>query len=67
VYLFGNGADKFKEIFKDNNSINFIDDITCSAKGMVSLSEQKFMDNDFEDAAYFEPNYGKEFYTTAKV
>lgn len=67
VYLFGNGADKFKELFKNNSNINFIDDIICSAKGMVKLSEEKFQAKSFEDVAYFEPNYGKEFYTTAKV
>lgn len=67
VYLFGNGADKFKELFKNNSNINFIDEIICSAKGMVKLSEEKFQAKSFEDVAYFEPNYGKEFYTTAKV
>lgn len=67
VYLFGNGADKFKELFKNNSNINFIDDIICSAKGMIKLSEEKFQTKSFEDVAYFEPNYGKEFYTTAKV
>lgn len=67
VYLFGNGAAKFKALFKDNSNINFIDDIICSAKGMIKLSEQKLNNKSFEDTAYFEPNYGKEFYTTAKV
>lgn len=67
VYLFGNGADKFKELFKNKSKINFIDGIICSAKGMVKLSEEKFQAKSFEDVAYFEPNYGKEFYTTAKV
>ncbi|MFB0998181.1 MAG: hypothetical protein QMC28_05735 [Flavobacteriales bacterium] len=44
---------------------NFIDNIECSAKGMVTVSERKFINKEFEDTAYFEPNYGKEFYTTA--
>lgn len=62
-HLFGNGSEKLKELLSTNNSINFIDNITCSAKGMVSLSEEKFNAKEFEDVAYFEPNYGKEFYT----
>ena len=62
-YLFGNGAKKLKEELKDNKTVNFIDNIECSARGMVTLSEEKFQEKIFEDVAYFEPNYGKEFYT----
>lgn len=62
-YLFGNGAQKLKEVLKNNPSINFIDNILCSAKGMVKVAEEKYNSKDFEDVAYFEPNYGKEFYT----
>lgn len=62
-YLFGNGAEKLKEVVKNNSNIHFIDNIHCSARGMIALAEQKYIENDFEDVAYFEPNYGKEFYT----
>jgi tRNA threonylcarbamoyladenosine biosynthesis protein TsaB len=31
---------------------------------MVNLSYNKFKNNEFEDVAYFEPYYLKEFYTT---
>lgn len=62
-YIFGNGAEKLKEILKVNTSIHFINDVFCSARGMISLAEEKFQQKDFEDVAYFEPNYGKEFYT----
>ena len=62
-YLFGNGANKLKEVLANNASIHFIDNIHCSAKGMVSVSEKKYNNKNFEDVAYFEPNYGKEFYS----
>ena len=62
-YLFGNGADKLKEVLAENKTVQFIDNIFCTATGMVEISERKFKQKDFEDVAYFEPNYGKEFYT----
>ena len=62
-YIFGNGAEKLKEVLKINTSIHFINEVFCSARGMVSIAEEKFQQKDFEDVAYFEPNYGKEFYT----
>lgn len=62
-YLFGNGAAKLKEVFAHNSTIHFIDDIYCSARGMVKIAEEKYNLKEFEDVAYFEPNYGKEFYT----
>lgn len=67
IYLFGNGASKLKEILNHNSNIHFLDHVKCSAKGMIKLASQKFIENDFVDVAYFEPNYGKEFYTTMKV
>lgn len=66
IYLFGNGAQKLKSLFSEQPNIHFVDDIKCSAKGMIHLAYQKFLTQDFVDTAYFEPNYGKEFYTTAK-
>ena len=65
-YFFGNGAEKLKEVFLGKDGYNFIDNIECSARGMVAVSERKYTNKEFADTAYFEPNYGKEFYTTAK-
>ncbi len=67
IYLFGNGSNKLKDILVNKVNINFIDDIECTAKSMISLAYTKFSDKDFVDVAYYEPNYGKEFYTTAKI
>ena len=63
VYLFGDGANKLVNVL-NNSTIEVVEDIETSAKGMERLSYDKFMANDFEDVAYFEPYYLKEFITT---
>ncbi|MFA5298660.1 MAG: tRNA (adenosine(37)-N6)-threonylcarbamoyltransferase complex dimerization subunit type 1 TsaB [Lutibacter sp.] len=60
VYFFGDGAEKCKEIIAHKNAI-FIDAKFPSAKDMVEISFEKFRKNNFEDLAYFEPFYLKEF------
>jgi tRNA threonylcarbamoyladenosine biosynthesis protein TsaB len=63
LYLFGDGMPKFREIVDQDNLI-FIDDIFPDAKNMGRLALEKFEKKDFEDVAYFEPNYLKEWRTT---
>lgn len=58
----GDGADKMCEIWKDR-SIDFSKNIYLSAIGQVSLAYKKYLNEDFVDIAYFEPNYLKEFYS----
>ncbi|HSQ47171.1 MAG TPA: tRNA (adenosine(37)-N6)-threonylcarbamoyltransferase complex dimerization subunit type 1 TsaB [Lutibacter sp.] len=60
VYFFGDGAEKCKEIITYKKAV-FIDHIFPSAKEMSVLSYQKYGNNEFEDVAYFEPFYLKEF------
>lgn len=60
VYLFGDGANKLIDTFKQTN-IKVLGGIETSARGMEAISYQKFLDKDFEDVAYFEPYYLKEF------
>ena len=60
MYFFGNGAAKCKDTLVHANA-RFIDGITPLAKSMSLLSERKFMNGEFEDTAYFEPFYLKEF------
>ena len=59
-YFFGNGAGKCKAVIQHPNAI-FIDGIEPLAKHMVPLAERKFLRGEFEDTAYFEPFYLKEF------
>lgn len=60
AYFLGDGALKCKENIHHENAI-FLEGYFPSAKEMVGLSFQKFINNDFEDVAYFEPFYLKDF------
>ncbi len=63
VFFFGNGAAKCKEVITSPNAF-FIDDIYPLASDMVTLSESAFTEGKFEDSAYFEPFYLKDFQAT---
>lgn len=57
---FGDGAIKLEEIWKDRNCA--IDkSIYSSATGQIALAFEKFNKKQFEDVAYFEPFYLKDF------
>ena len=60
VYFFGDGAEKCKGIITHENTV-FIDNKFPSAKEMSVISYEKYLNNYFEDVAYFEPFYLKEF------
>ena len=60
IIFFGDGSDKFKQIVEHPNAI-FIDDVFPSAKNMSSLAQLTFDQKQFEDVAYFEPFYLKDF------
>ena len=61
ICFFGDGAAKCKSFLSVNKNAIFIDNVIPSAKNMVSLSEQAFINKQFEDVAYFEPFYLKDF------
>ncbi len=63
VIFFGNGADKCKEVIQHNNT-EFLDDCHPLAKNLAPLAEQYFSEGKFEDVAYFEPFYLKDFVAT---
>ncbi len=60
VLFFGNGAMKCKEVINSTNT-HFFDDIYPSASGMVDIAYTKFVNKEFENTAYFEPFYLKDF------
>ena len=61
IYFIGDSNEKAKSILSKPNYI-FLDGIQFpSAKEMSSISYQKFLNNKFEDVAYFEPYYLKDF------
>ena len=60
VYFFGNGAKKCMETINHPNA-HFIDNIEPLAKWMQPLAEKRFLQEQFEDVAYFVPFYLKDF------
>lgn len=60
IYFFGNGAKKCMEII-DHPNAHFIEDIEPLAKWMQPLAERRFLQERFEDVAYFVPFYLKDF------
>ncbi|MDL2221343.1 tRNA (adenosine(37)-N6)-threonylcarbamoyltransferase complex dimerization subunit type 1 TsaB [Parabacteroides sp. OttesenSCG-928-N08] len=63
VCFFGNGAAKCKALIDSPNAL-FVEDIVPLANNMVALAERRFAEGAFEDVAYFEPFYLKEFQAT---
>ena len=64
IIIVGNGQFKCEKIIKKHKKIFFDKNIiNPSSKYMPKLSYRKFINNEFEDLAYFEPRYLKEFKT----
>lgn len=66
IILFGDGASKCKEAAEGKNNISIIENIFPSALNMIDYGIQQLEAKNYEDVAYFEPFYLKEFYTGAK-
>ncbi|MBO0331437.1 tRNA (adenosine(37)-N6)-threonylcarbamoyltransferase complex dimerization subunit type 1 TsaB [[Muricauda] lutisoli] len=60
VYVAGSGAEKCRGVLQHPNFV-FNDSVVPSAKQMAPIAFQKFKSNQFEDVAYFEPYYLKDF------
>lgn len=63
VVFFGNGSYKVKDVLKHDHA-HFIDGIVPSAKNMILPALNLFDKKAFEDTAYFEPYYLKDFVAT---
>tara|TARA_B100000508_G_C11465688_1_gene282153 strand:- start:8948 stop:9661 length:714 start_codon:yes stop_codon:yes gene_type:complete len=59
----GDGAEKCKTIW-GKEKVTFDETIKSSVKGQVNIAFDKFGKNEFEDLAYFEPLYLKDFIAT---
>ncbi|QDH79107.1 tRNA (adenosine(37)-N6)-threonylcarbamoyltransferase complex dimerization subunit type 1 TsaB [Echinicola soli] len=59
VYFCGDGSRKITEVI-DHPNVRFLN-VSNSAKSVGDLATEKFIQKDFVDIAYFEPNYLKEF------
>ncbi len=65
IYVVGNGAEKIKGILSSPNIV-YNTSLVPSSKDMAVLSWSKFLETDFEDVAYFEPYYLKDFILQTK-
>ncbi len=61
ILFFGDGAEKCQTVLAGNNNARFLPDFANSATDMTATAYEKFQKKDFEDVAYFEPYYLKDF------
>lgn len=61
VYFFGDGAAKCVPMFAERENWFFSEQFRISAANMAQLSAYRFKNQIFEDVAYFEPFYFKDF------
>lgn len=61
IIFFGDGAAKCREVLGNNPNARIIDDFVNSARYLTRQAAEKYNVNDFEDVAYFEPYYLKDF------
>ena len=66
VLFCGNGMPKCRELLSVFSNACFIDAL-ISAKNMLPAALKKWQNNDFEDVAYFEPFYLKEYVAAKPV
>ena len=60
IIFFGDGAEKCKSKITHQNAV-FENKFSPSAQFMIPIAEKFFLGNKFEDVAYFEPFYLKDF------
>ena len=60
VYFFGPGAEKCMEVIR-HPTAHYIDGIEPLAKWMQPLAEHRYLNQQYEDVAYFEPFYLKDY------
>lgn len=61
IVFAGDGAEKCKEVIGHHENAFFIPGFEPSAAYMGKIAAEKFHNNQFEDVAYFEPFYLKDF------
>ncbi len=64
IVFFGDGAEKCREVLSINPNATFSDEGFPSAQYVNQIALEKFNKQEFEDVAYFEPYYLKDFIAT---
>lgn len=62
--LFGSGADKLVELFRGDARFDVVSGFKNSARHWSGLAYRAYREQQFEDVAYFEPYYLKDFVAT---
>lgn len=61
IYFVGDAVEKCQPVLSAHSNARFLSDVSVSSTGMITLSEAAFLESKFEDVAYFEPFYLKDF------
>lgn len=64
VYYFGDGAEKCQKALSQWSNFTYLGDVYPSAYTLGKVAFQKYKVDKFEDVAYFEPYYLKDFVAT---
>ena len=64
ILFFGDGAAKCMPILGHSPNAQFLNNVQPSAAWVGALAVEKYVQKEFEDVAYFEPYYLKDFRTT---
>jgi tRNA threonylcarbamoyladenosine biosynthesis protein TsaB len=63
IVFFGNGSEKCRKVIQSPNAM-FLSNVEASARHLSDLAWQLYNKKQFEDVAYFEPFYLKDFVAT---
>jgi tRNA threonylcarbamoyladenosine biosynthesis protein TsaB len=66
LVFFGDGSDKYSRVMNGNFKTHFMDSFVLSADGQVGKSNALYGNKCFDDVAYFEPFYLKDFVSGPK-
>ena len=66
IIMFGDGAHKAVDVFTNKKNVSYNPNYKQSALGLIAPALKAFAAKQFENTAYFEPFYLKEFVTGAR-
>lgn len=66
IVMFGDGAHKAVAVFSSHENVSHNTEFKQSAYGLIALAQKAYANGQFENTAYFEPYYLKEFVTGAR-
>jgi tRNA threonylcarbamoyladenosine biosynthesis protein TsaB len=67
ILFFGDGAEKCFNVLNKNPNASFLPGFVNSATCLTQMAAEKFANKQFEDVAYFEPYYLKDFIAGKKA